>query len=471
MATNSNRLEALDALRGMAILAMVLSGTVPYGVLPAWMYHAQIPPPTHQFNPDLPGLTWVDLVFPLFLFALGAAIPLALSRRQAEGLSTPQIVRRIFERTFLLGVFAIYLRHIRPHVLNPNPTHSNWLIALLGFALLFPVFTRLPRHWPRWQKMTVRGIGWGGILILLSFLKYPDGTGFSCARSDIILIVLTNMACFGSLIWLITRKHLLVRLGILGILIGLRLAKQESGWVQTVWNFSPVPWIYQLYYLQYLFIVIPGTIVGDWLNEWQTGTSFGIHAQDRSLRSRLGVLAMFIPVVVILVLTGLQARWLWQTTLLVLILSGIGYWLLNNAPNEIEHPLKKLYFFGIYWLILGLIFEPYEGGIKKDHSTLSYYFVTTGLSILLLIALIIFIDLFKQKRWLQILIDNGQNPMIAYVGMANFIWPLLALSGLESHINNLTPTPWLGFIRGLIYTLLLAVLVSGLTRKKIFWRT
>ncbi len=36
-----NRLGALDALRGLAILLMVLSGMGPYGILPAWMYHAQ----------------------------------------------------------------------------------------------------------------------------------------------------------------------------------------------------------------------------------------------------------------------------------------------------------------------------------------------------------------------------------------------------------------------------------------------
>lgn len=42
------RFEALDALRGLAILMMVLSGTIPFdGALPGWMYHAQLPPPDH----------------------------------------------------------------------------------------------------------------------------------------------------------------------------------------------------------------------------------------------------------------------------------------------------------------------------------------------------------------------------------------------------------------------------------------
>ena len=80
--TGSPRMIALDALRGIAILMMTLSGVIPFDKpLPAWMYHAQEPPPTHDFNPNLPGLTWVDLVFPIFLFCMGAAIPIALSRR------------------------------------------------------------------------------------------------------------------------------------------------------------------------------------------------------------------------------------------------------------------------------------------------------------------------------------------------------------------------------------------------------
>ena len=52
------RALALDALRGFAILTMVLSGIVPHGgKLPAWMYHAQTPPPDHKFNAAVPGIT------------------------------------------------------------------------------------------------------------------------------------------------------------------------------------------------------------------------------------------------------------------------------------------------------------------------------------------------------------------------------------------------------------------------------
>jgi predicted acyltransferase len=77
------RHASLDGIRGLAILMMVFSGVIPYKVLPAWMYHAQLPPPDHVFSPTLPGITWVDLVFPMFVFIAGVSLALSLPRRAA----------------------------------------------------------------------------------------------------------------------------------------------------------------------------------------------------------------------------------------------------------------------------------------------------------------------------------------------------------------------------------------------------
>lgn len=46
--SSMRRASSLDALRGYAILTMVLSATVVYGILPAWMYHMQEPPPAQD---------------------------------------------------------------------------------------------------------------------------------------------------------------------------------------------------------------------------------------------------------------------------------------------------------------------------------------------------------------------------------------------------------------------------------------
>lgn len=56
----NKRAFSLDALRGYAIITMVLSGTIASGVLPGWMYHAQVGSRSNfAFDPSFYGITWV----------------------------------------------------------------------------------------------------------------------------------------------------------------------------------------------------------------------------------------------------------------------------------------------------------------------------------------------------------------------------------------------------------------------------
>lgn len=467
------RADALDALRGFAVLAMVLSGTIARKILPAWMYHAQEPPPLHTFNPKLPGLTWVDLVFPFFLFAMGAAIPLALSRRLDRGWTLPQILLSILKRGLLLGSFAIFLQHIRPTVIDPNdPGSTKWKLALLGFLIVFLMFVR----WPKWLAPKFATLitlaAWIAGFIFVSNIQYPQGVGFSLERSDIILVVLTNVAVFGSLIWLFTRSNWWLRTGTIGLLFALRLATTADGWAKSILLNSPIPWIFQFDYLKYLFIVIPGTIVGDLLYRWLKYSSPDEESQSSWKWLRyLAILVLTIAINICL-LIGLQSRWLWQTTSLTFILGGCGLFLAQKPVNTTENLLNRLYQWGLYWLVLGLLFEPYQGGIKKDPATISYLFLTTGMAIFALITFIIWINIFKQKAWVQIFIDNGLNPMIGYAGFANIIWPILMLTGWEPVIVEMTSIdPLKGFLRGFAYTLVLALIVMVFTRLKLFLRT
>ena len=102
---------------------------------------------------------------------------------------------------------------------------------------------------------------------------------------------------------------------------------------------------------------------------------------------------------------------------------------------------------------------------------MSYYFVTTGLALCTFIALSIIVGVFRRKRWLQLLIDNGQNPMIAYAGINNLVIPILALTGIDALLSRLAVTSWLGFGKAVFVTLLLALSVSFFTKRRIFWRT
>jgi predicted acyltransferase len=468
-----NRFDALDALRGVAILAMLLSSEMPFGAnaLPAWMYHAQVPPPEHIFIPN-PGITWVDLVFPFFLFSMGAAFPLAMRPRLAAGVPEWKMAAGIFKRGFLLGFFALFVMAIRPGVLSDAPATGTWLLALAGFLVLFPILARLPGMWSRSVRWLIRAAGWSGAILFFIFAKYPDGSGFKLERSDIIIIFLTNMAVFGALIWLGTRDHLLPRLGIIGLVLAIRLSNMPhplGGWVTDFWKFSPLPWLYQLYYLQYLCIVLPGTVAGDLILQWTHPAAPTAGKAWSGWRMFAVAVLMFAFILVMLI--GLKSRWVTATPLVIFAMCLAGWPLVRNPSTPAEHLYKSLFLWAVYWMALGLILEPYEGGIRKDKATVSYYFVTSGLANGLIICLSIIIDVFKKGRWLALLAQTGQNPMIAYAGVNNFITPLLVLTGLDALLDHWASTPWRGFWRGVFVTLLMAIVTAFLTRRKIFWRT
>jgi predicted acyltransferase len=496
----SQRSHGLDALRGAAILAMVLSAAIPWGPLPAWMYHAQNPPPTHALNTAIAGITWVDLVFPFFLFAMGAAFPLALNRRLNSGRSKKSIVGDILSRGILLGFFAILHQHVMPTVIAPSGTRQatvslfGWSTTLekgalyasiTGFLLMFAIFMPFRKQWKPWMNWSLRGVGWFGVILLLSLLVYPSEArpGFSLYRSNIILIVLTNMAVFGSLIWLATRGRVLPLLGVMGVMLAMRFGAQEPGWVQTVWRWVPglpLPfteggfsfgWIYHMRYLQYLLVVIPGVIAGDLLWRWMQLPVRMDPEEAAWSRGRWTAIAGLLFVLTIAVLIGLQERWLWQANALTAILGAAGWLLMRRPAGAVEDFLRQLFYWGMFWLILGLVFEPYEGGIKKSPATISYYFVSAGLACFLMAGFTIIIDVLKKQRGLQLLIDNGQNPMIAYVGSGLFIVPVLTLISVHEQLQEWMPGPWMGTLRGILYTLLLALAVQFLTRRRIFWRT
>jgi len=131
VAERFHRSSSLDALRGLAIIGMVLSGTIAE-TLPAWMYHAQVGPRSgFNFDPTIFGITWVDLVFPFFLFAMGTAIPLALSSKLDKGAKIQSLLPSILKRVFLLVFFAVAIYHTNPYRLDGS---WNYALAILAFV-------------------------------------------------------------------------------------------------------------------------------------------------------------------------------------------------------------------------------------------------------------------------------------------------------------------------------------------------
>jgi predicted acyltransferase len=462
----NQRDQSLDALRGFAILAMVLSGSIAFGVLPAWMYHAQVPPPKHEFISSLPGITWVDLVFPFFLFSMGAAIPLSLAKLEKEGASLEKVLWIAGRRYVLLTFFALFTVHMRAGMMASPPAVSDYLLSILGFLLLCFQFYEYKGEKHKSLFLALRILAFAAAALLLYFLPFKDDKGFSLTRVDVIILVLGNMAFFGTVIWWLTRHNPLLRVALLPFVMAVFLgAKEKGSWNEAFFNYSPLPWMYKFYYLKYLFIIIPGTLAGEWLLQ-------SVQQKDKEVGKQALTLISFLSIgLVICNVWLLFNRSLLLNLSLSIALSLLIFFLIKRS-NALQGKLYKFAQAGFYLLLLGLFFEAYEGGIKKDFSTYSYYFITAGLSFFMLIALYGLQRTKVGAHMVQYLGANGRNPMVAYVAGNLLVIPLLHLTGGMELLNSFSAVSvWTGFLRGIIFTGIVSLITLFFVKRKWFWKT
>lgn len=263
------RAHALDALRGYAIITMVLSAMEAFSVLPRWMYHAQVPPPDHVFDPTIYGITWVDIIFPFFLFSMGAAIPLSLGRQHAKGESIMKLTWKTVQRWVKLTFFAIFIIHAFPFMLGYEQEWMRYAMPIFFFILLCLMFMPNPFGLSPYKA---RAITWSAYLVAVGFMllqPYAGGAPFRLTDSDCIMLILANVSLTGSIIYLLTIGHPLRRLALLPFLVALFMAAHTANsWPALLIHTSWLPWLYLPVYQEYLLIIIPGTVAGEWIAQW-----------------------------------------------------------------------------------------------------------------------------------------------------------------------------------------------------------
>jgi len=464
------RNESLDALRGIAILAMILSGSISFGdVLPGWMYHAQVPPPKHLFNPALPGITWVDLVFPFFLFSMGAAIPFSLKKYTGEHRNWMAVLRIAAKRFVLLVFFALFTQHMKAWVITSSPDTTAHLLSLLAFALLCVQFYETKHSSYKKIFLYIKWLAFAAGVALLWWLPFKDGKGFDFYRSDIIIMVLANMAFFGTLVYYATADTPVLRIGLLPLIMAVFLASKEpvAGWAKVLYGWDHIgdykfDWLYRFYFLKYLFIIIPGTIAGEWM------LAENQQSDNKPEVKQTGI-AVLLVLIILVNLVTLYSRMLLPGFIATIVLCSIVYALMRKRSRGDFY--YKMTAAGTYLLLLGLFFEAYEGGIKKDPSTYSYYFVTAGMAFYSIV-------IFSVMRFRKIpgavthyLALNGQNPMVAYVAGSLVVLPLMELSGIKPYWDSMQQNALMGLLKGLVFTATVSAITLFFVRMKWYWKS
>jgi predicted acyltransferase len=164
--------------------------------IPSWMKHM-------PKNAD--AMSFVDVVFPAFLFIAGMSIPFALNNRFLKGDSTRDVYRHILWRTvglLTLGLFMVNAEGRSNPGAMPFSIHIWALLFFVCAILVWNVYTFKNKKWVYF----LRGIGIAGLIILaLIYRGGEDGTEYLRPRWWGILGLIGWAYLFSCIFYLVFR--------------------------------------------------------------------------------------------------------------------------------------------------------------------------------------------------------------------------------------------------------------------------
>lgn len=210
----SNRILSIDIFRGMTIFIMVFVNDLA-GVtgIPLWMKHAAA---------DADSLTFVDVVFPAFLFIVGITIPLALRTRLARGESHWEIGKHILIRAFGLVILGVFMVNSEEMNTQANLIPKSWWDVLLYTSAIL-IWNQYPKVEGN-RRYLFRGLQLtGAITLVVLGLLYRKGEGdhlIGMTTSWWGILGLIGWAYLLSVIvFLVFRNYLIAMVAMLGLFI------------------------------------------------------------------------------------------------------------------------------------------------------------------------------------------------------------------------------------------------------------
>jgi heparan-alpha-glucosaminide N-acetyltransferase len=159
------RVVSIDIFRGLTMLVMIfVNDLASVKGLPWWTYHME----------DANGLTYVDMVFPAFLFIVGMSLPLAVKARLKKDASLSRLWLHVLWRTFSLLVLGLILANAwRGDAALMRISSPAWAFtALAGAVLFWNVYGASERF-----QMLFRGLKFAGLVLMIGmFLIYRRTT-------------------------------------------------------------------------------------------------------------------------------------------------------------------------------------------------------------------------------------------------------------------------------------------------------
>jgi len=205
VAPDKSRALAVDALRGLTILVMVFVNQLA-GVsgMPAWARHMPA---------DADAMSFVDVVFPAFLFIVGMAIPFALGGRVARGDPPAALQGHVLARTTALLVLGFFMVNAES---GYDERWMPWPIAvweLVFYACVLLVWAERPARTEGRGRSALRAAGVLGLLALAdAYHGGPDGRAWMTHQWWGILGLIGWSYLIAATVWLLARGRMAVHL-------------------------------------------------------------------------------------------------------------------------------------------------------------------------------------------------------------------------------------------------------------------
>ncbi len=155
---------AIDMFRGLTMVLMVF-------VNDFWTV-LDVPHFLEHYATMEDGMGLSDIIYPMFLFAVGMSVPYAIDRRYEKGLSTESTLGHIFSRTLALLVMGAFICNQE----SREMAGCRWLWILLFVVGFFLVWNQYKSTFKPAKWLRIAGI----VLLVALAVSYrtPDGKHF-----------------------------------------------------------------------------------------------------------------------------------------------------------------------------------------------------------------------------------------------------------------------------------------------------
>lgn len=190
----ANRNQSIDILRGLTMLLMVFVNDL-------WSV-CGVPHFLEHFERFEDGMGVADVVFPMFLFAMGMSIPYAIERRFSKGYSGESTLGHILARTLALVLLGAYTVNTEGDFCTTVGIGENMfqIIMVVAFFLVWNDYRDAGK-----TKSWLQALGMA-ILVFLAFVYRTPSGGFFAARWWGILGLIGWAYCFCAVTYLLVRR-------------------------------------------------------------------------------------------------------------------------------------------------------------------------------------------------------------------------------------------------------------------------